>query len=197
MDCNVVHGSLLETAHAHVSSKTLPGDAAVDATVGNGHDTLFLAQCVGLKGEVIGFDVQQQALDNAKHRLRDSDVSINLHCAGHEEMDTYVQQEVAAVMFNLGYLPGSDKSTITQTETTLLALSKALALLKNGGVLSVMCYPGHAGGDVESRAVTNFFENLDGSRMFRREGAGEKSPFLIVIQKNGQPHEEADRGLEL
>ena len=68
MDCNVVQCSLLETAHALVSSKTLPGDAAVDATVGNGHDTLFLAQCVGLKGEVIGFDVQQQALDNAKHR---------------------------------------------------------------------------------------------------------------------------------
>jgi len=197
MDCNVVHGSLLETAHALVSSMTLPGDTAVDATVGNGHDTLFLGQCVGSKGEIIGFDVQQQALDNAKHRLRDSDVSINLHCAGHEEMDTYVQQEVAAVMFNLGYLPGSDKSTITQTETTLLAVGKALALLKNGGVLSVMCYPGHAGGDVESRAVTDFFENLDGVRMFRRLGAGEKSPFLLVVQKNGQPQEEAGRGLGL
>ena len=195
MECIVIQGSLLEEAHALVSAKIRPGDAAVDATVGNGHDTLFLAQCVGPKGKVIGFDVQQQALDNARHRLQDSEVSINLHCVGHEEMDSYVQHRVAAVMFNLGYLPGSDKSTITQTETTLLALGKALALLECGGLLSVMCYPGHAGGDVESHAVTGFFENLDGCRMFRREGTGEKSPFLLVAQKNGQPHEEADRHL--
>ena len=41
-----------------------PGDHAVDATMGNGHDTCLLARLVGPKGHVDAFDLQPQAVEN-------------------------------------------------------------------------------------------------------------------------------------
>ena len=52
------------------------GDVAVDATAGNGYDTLTLARLVlngdaGTQGRVVSVDVQQKALDTTSNRLLD------------------------------------------------------------------------------------------------------------------------------
>lgn len=159
--------SLLETAHEIVRRHLNSGGIAIDATVGNGHDTVFLAQCVGEAGHVYGFDIQTQALDNTRQRLqqRGLEERVTLFHASHAGMQAYIPEKlcagIQAVMFNLGYLPGADKSVITQTQTTLDALDAAMHLLADHGVITVLAYPGHAGGDQEAEKLVDWCERLD------------------------------------
>lgn len=143
-----------------------PGDLAVDATMGNGHDTLFLSQCVAPGGHVYAFDVQAAALEQT--RLRVPAGMTTLYHAGHETMRAKLPPEVhgklSAVMFNLGYLPGADKAVITHTETTMVAVQEALDLLRQGGLLTIAVYPGHEGGAEESRCISAWASGLDSRR---------------------------------
>lgn len=139
---------------------------AVDATVGNGRDTLFLARHVGEGGRVYGFDVQQLGLDAARQRLDEAGVGkrVTLLHAGHERLSELLPAEAAgrvrAVMFNLGYLPGADKTIVTSPATTEAALNAALSVLAPGGVVSIVAYPAHPGGAGELVAVRNWCAGL-------------------------------------
>ena len=191
MKQETIEGSLIATAHEVVAAIVNPGDVVVDATVGNGHDTLFLANCVGPGGRVIGFDLQREAVESARMRLTAAGVceaGYELHALGHEMMAAYVPTGVAAVMFNLGYLPGGDKQVITQVTTTLDALAAAFASLRRGGRLSVMCYPGHPGGDTEAEAVLKWLDGIEAatssSTCYQRSGARATTPFLLAVEKS-------------
>ena len=143
-----------------------PGGLAVDATVGNGHDTLFLARAVGAQGRIIGFDIQEEAINETRRRLQSevSDVSLHLVHAGHETMGDYLSEGdfgvVDAVMFNLGYLPGGDHSVTTLPETTCQALDASVDVLRPGGIVTIVAYPGHEGGEEEARAVDSWASAL-------------------------------------
>lgn len=144
---------------------------AVDATAGNGHDAAFLARQVGEGGVVAAFDVQEAALAATRERLEAEGLlaRVRLSAAGHEHMERELARlfpalalggSVTAVMFNLGFLPGSDKAVATAAPTTLAALDAASGLLACGGVLSVHVYTGHRGGMEEGRAVLAWSEAL-------------------------------------
>jgi 16S rRNA C1402 N4-methylase RsmH len=189
---------LVKRAHEEIQRVLKPGAIAIDCTVGNGHDTAFLARMVGEQGKVYGFDIQQQALDRGWQRLREQNLEkqVALFHAGHELLPTLLPVEVTghvkAIMFNLGYLPGSDKSRITHTSTTLSALEAALPLLAPGGCISILAYAGHAGGQQESEAVQQWVNNLpdDLFNVTREASVQQKSsnpanrpPVLITIEK--------------
>ncbi len=183
-----IEGSLLEQAHGLIVDVLEHGDAAVDATLGNGHDTLFLARCVGRAGKVFGFDVQQAAVGNTGKRLDDAGVDSGcyaLFCESHADMALHITTKVKAVMFNLGYLPGGDKKMITQAHSTVAALSAAIESLSCGGILTVMCYPGHDGGADEADLVTDFVSQLDEDHWrvtrYRRVEARASTPYLWNI----------------
>lgn len=160
--------SLTERAHELIQLILTAGDVAIDATVGNGHDTLFLAQAVGEKGKVYGFDIQQDALDATYQRLQKFQVEnrVSLFHAGHEVIPILLPENikgnVKAVMFNLGYLPGGDKTRTTQISTTLSALEAALPLLTTGGRITILAYTGHPGGTEETSAVKEWTNQLPG-----------------------------------
>ena len=139
-----------------------PGDTAVDATMGNGHDTLFLCETVGPRGHVFAFDIQPAALVNTEKLLRDNNVldRADLFCAGHEWLDQYVKEPVRAVVFNLGWLPGGNHSVTTRVETTLVAVRNALDLLAPGGMLVLCAYPGHDEGNREREELVSLFSSL-------------------------------------
>ena len=139
-----------------------PGDAVIDATMGNGHDTCFLCEAVGPSGRVYAFDVQEQAVDSTRSLLRREGLleRAQLFCSGHEFMDEYVREPVRAAVFNLGWLPGGDHTVTTRWETTQAAVQKALDLLQPGGVLVVCAYPGHAEGDRERQELAAFLAAL-------------------------------------
>lgn len=153
---------LTEQVHARLAAHLRGGDRAVDATAGNGHDTLFLARQVGGQGQVWAFDVQSQALAATRKRLQQAGLAdrVNLVHAGHQALSRHLPAttlgQVKAVVFNLGYLPGGDHALITRPETTLAALNSAWEALAPAGVISLMIYRGHPGGAAEFDAVADW-----------------------------------------
>ncbi|MBP2621238.1 16S rRNA (cytosine(1402)-N(4))-methyltransferase [Streptococcus panodentis] len=157
---------------------------AVDATMGNGHDTLFLAR---LAKQVYAFDIQEQALTKTRQRLKEAGLdNVRLILAGHEELSRYVPRFKAAI-FNLGYLPSADKSVITQPQTTLQALDQVCQGLEVGGRAAVMIYQGHAGGDRERDAVLDFVRQLPQQAftvmLYKTLNQINHPPFLVMIEK--------------
>ena len=141
------------------------GDIVVDATMGNGYDTKYLAEKVVENGLVYSFDVQEEAIKSTKKRLEKADLidRVNLILDGHQNMDMYVNKEVSCVMFNLGYLPRAKHQVITKPETTLEAIKKSLELLKPNGIVSIAIYTGHEGGMEECDEVFGYVSKLDQS----------------------------------
>ena len=165
------------------------GDAVVDATMGNGHDTLFLAEQVGPEGHVYAFDIQQSAVDSTRKLLQENGLSdrVSLFCRSHADLAETVPCPVAAVVFNLGWLPGGDHKITTLCESTRKAIGTALKLLVPGGVLTVCAYPGHPEGDQERRMLIEIFSRLS-NRSFNvlRQSflnAGEGAPECFIVQK--------------
>ncbi len=185
--------SLVKEAHKTISKILKSGDIAIDATCGNGYDTLFLAQQVGETGKVYGFDIQRRALEITEQKLREQRLllQVQLIHVGHEKIASYIpvndHQNISAIMFNLGYLPGSDKSVITKTNTTLAALKTACQLLKKSGIITMVAYPGHPGGLQELEALQNQINALDKSlfqyEVLEIDKTDLKKPKLLVISK--------------
>lgn len=146
-----------------------PWPVAVDGTAGNGHDTLFLARLVGARGKVHAFDVQPGALARTAKRLAAAGLEerVALHGRGHEELAAALAPHgacpprITAAMFNLGFLPGSDRSVITRPGTTLAALDALLPLMAPGGVVSLHVYAGHPGGADEAGVLDCRLAGLD------------------------------------
>ncbi len=166
-----------------------PGDTAVDATMGNGHDTELLCSLVGDTGRVYAFDLQEEAVRSTEHRLAAAGLEgrAYLFCRGHEHLAETVPGPVDAVVFNLGWLPGGDHEITTRTETTLSAVGQALALLKPGGVLVLCAYPGHPEGTRELEALSEMFSALPPREfnVLRQTfiNAGPGAPVCFVAQK--------------
>lgn len=158
---------LTELAHDLLRTVLEAGDHAVDATAGNGHDTRFLAEAVGDKGRVLGLDIQEAAIRVTGSRLARAGLSdrVTLLQAGHERLDELLpapmRGNLKAVMFNLGYLPGGDRARITRPDTTLTALAAALDHLRPDGVISLLVYRGHPGGDDEYVAIHHWLDTID------------------------------------
>ena len=174
----------LEMAHDFLAQVITPEDVVVDATMGNGHDTFFLAK---LAKQVYAFDIQEQALEKTSQRLQEADLSnAELILQGHETVDQFVT-EVKAAIFNLGYLPSADKSIITQPHTTIKALDKLCQILVKGGRIAIMIYYGHDGGDIERDAVLDFVSQLPQQEytatIYRTLNQINNPPFLVMIEK--------------
>jgi hypothetical protein len=150
------------------------GDLAIDATCGNGHDTLFLSDLCS----VIGMDIQSQALENTRALLQKE---VSLYLLSNEEIDSLpLPYPPRLIVYNLGYLPGGDKSITTQTEKTLISVKKSLELLAPGGALSITCYPGHEEGAREEKALEEWAATLPSVKHHKW---GPKSPSLLWILK--------------
>ncbi|MGA0845237.1 MAG: class I SAM-dependent methyltransferase [Luteolibacter sp.] len=180
-----------ELAHDWVRAVLRDGDLAIDATAGNGHDTLMLAKAVGPGGRVIAFDIQSAAIDATRARVEAAGLSsqVELHRVCHSSMGDFVSPgSAAAVMFNLGYLPGNEHDVITQTHSTLAAIEAALACLKPDGLLTVICYLGHSGGDEEAREVESFLASMvpHGWRIARYTAIGSRgqAPVLLAARRS-------------
>lgn len=176
-------------SHLMLRQYVRPGDSLIDATCGNGNDTLLLALLTGPTGRVWAFDIQRPALERTAHALDEAGLRerVTLVESGHETLATHVTGPVTVAVFNLGYLPGGDRSVITRPESTLTALGQALELLLPGGVVAITIYPGHPGGASEREAVEQWSSSLPNGhcnvwRMGQLNVAAD-APYLILIQK--------------
>jgi len=186
--------SILSYAHKLIAERVVPGETVVDATAGNGVDTVFLTKCVGMSGSVHAFDIQPEALLQTKQRLvkeHPGHSAVYLHLRSHAELKATLPEavhgKVGAVMFNLGYLPGADEATITVPASTLPALQQSLEMLRIGGLLTIALYTGHEGGEHEAAQVKDWAERLPQRQFqvleYRFLNRRNHPPYLIAIEK--------------
>ncbi len=132
---------------------------AIDATCGNGNDTVFLAR-LGFT-EVFGFDIQQRAIESSRKLLDSMNVrNAELILDGHEHLAKHIKKSVSCVMFNFGYLPNADKKITTKSASSLTAIQSACSLLSRQGLISLMCYPGTEVGEIEHKAILKHINSL-------------------------------------
>lgn len=158
-------GGARKWAKAIVEENTREGAFVIDATMGNGYDTVWLAKLVGETGRVYAFDIQPLALERTKEKLEAEGLSgrTSLFLMGHQHMAQVVKESADAVVFNLGWLPGTEKETRTRADTTISAVEAALSILKTGGVVTICVYPGHEEGKVERDELIKWAKALDDS----------------------------------
>lgn len=167
-----------------------PGARVIDGTMGNGYDTLWLAELVGEAGRVYAFDIQREAVERTRARLDEAGLlpRVTLFHAGHERIAELVPEPVDAAVFNLGWLPGADKALRTRADTTLMAVNAALEKLKEGGLLTVCAYPGHEEGRVERDMLLEWARALPSAQydaMLRAYlNQPNDPPALFAVKKN-------------
>lgn len=155
---------ITEYVHHFLENHVQPGNICIDATMGNGNDTLKLCKLVGNTGKVYAFDIQETAVTNTKKLLEDQEV---IHIASlildsHTHMHNYVQEdEVDCIVFNFGYLPSGDHSLSTKAATSIEAITQGLSLLRKGGLMTLCIYSGGDSGFEERDALLTFLKVLD------------------------------------
>ena len=181
----------LTDLHKHFILEHLrEGEVAVDFTMGNGNDTLFLSRTVGETGRVYAFDIQEEALASTESLLTAEGAPKNytLICASHHRVKEFVKEPIKAGMFNLGYLPRSGKKSVTtMLETTLPAVEAALELLAPDGALIVAIYPGHEEGAREGDELRKYFTSLSKYRICASEFRilnSPTSPYFYLLEKS-------------
>ncbi|HJE19999.1 MAG TPA: class I SAM-dependent methyltransferase [Aliicoccus persicus] len=162
-----------------------PSDIVVDATCGNGHDTLFLSNLVP-DGKVYSFDIQPAAIESAKEKTGDRK-NITYILDSHANVECYITVPIKVAMFNLGYLPQGDKSITTMPASTIEAVDKLYDLLEVGGRIVIVVYHGHATGKVEKDALQKHLMGFDQEYtqvlQYQFINQANEAPFLIVIEK--------------
>lgn len=183
----------LQFSHTILESVVEEGDTVIDATAGRGHDTVKLCHLVGASGIVFSIDIQEDAVRSTRAAVdgleTDCDVTVIKEC--HSRLADILPRQhhgaVKAVCYNLGYLPGSDKSVITESESTIESLRAAASVLAPGGMISIVVYSGHEGGTEEMQAVLDWGSSLDQQTftVYTYEIVNQinRPPMLVVIQK--------------
>lgn len=175
----------LDVSHDFLAEVLDANSITLDATMGNGNDTVFLAK---QSRKVYAFDVQKEALEKTRQRLSvEGLTNVDLILDGHENLDQYLSEPITAAIFNLGYLPSADKSVITKPNTTVQAIEKALERLEEGGRLAIMVYYGHEGGQMEKDAVLDYVSHLNQKTYtvmsYQALNQVNTPPFLVMIEK--------------
>ncbi|MBE2906411.1 MULTISPECIES: tRNA (mnm(5)s(2)U34)-methyltransferase [Anoxybacillus] len=184
---------ILPFARSLIDLAVKEGDIVVDATVGNGHDTLYLAERVGEYGHVFGFDIQAQAIENTTKRLHEHHIEtrVTLVQASHAELDAHIPPEykgrITGAMFNLGYLPGGDKQIVTKPNSTIAAIEQLLDIMAPEGIIVLVIYHGHPEGAIERDALLQYVSTIDQQRahVIRYEFMNQINhpPFIVAIEK--------------
>lgn len=175
---------ILPAAKDFIIDITEEDDTLIDATCGNGHDTDFLSSLVP-GGQVYSFDIQKSAIDKARAKYQNENITY-VH-AGHERIADYVNTPVKAAIFNLGYLPGGDKSITTTFDTTITAVDSCFKLLVPGGRIVIVVYHGHDSGKIERDALLDRLHAWpqEAAQILQYQYINQKNnaPFLLVIEK--------------
>jgi 16S rRNA C1402 N4-methylase RsmH len=184
---------ILPFAKQLLQSAVQEGDIVVDGTIGNGHDTVFLAKLVGSTGHVYGFDIQEDAVINTSARLKTENLEkrTTIFCQGHQYIKSSIPEErhgkISGAIFNLGYLPGGDISIVTVPETTISAIKQLLEIMKPEGIIVIVIYHGHEEGQVERDELMNFVKEIDPRHghvlQYQFINKQNNPPYIVAIEK--------------
>ena len=159
----------------------------VDATAGNGHDTLFLAKSAAKK--VYAFDIQTQAIENTTTLIAKNNVldKCEIILDSHLNFDKYIEEKITAVIFNLGYLPNASHNITTTAEVTLPTIEKFLTKLASGGRIIIVVYWGHDNGKIEKEQLLKQLIKLNQKEVevlqYQFINQQNNAPFILALEK--------------
>lgn len=174
----------------YITSYIKEGQYVLDATVGNGHDTLLMAKNVGESGRVYGFDIQRVAIENTKELLKKNNFYSRIFLIedSHENINKYIDKKLDFIIYNLGYLPSGDKTIITKASSTVKSIELALNLLNHNGLLLINSYIGHSGGREENTAIESLLKNLEQKEfnVLKHKFINQRNnpPILYIVEKS-------------
>lgn len=175
-------GDISEIAHYIIQNFVDNKEIAVDATLGNGHDTDFLSE---IFNKVYAFDIQECACNNYKERNKENVFVIN---DSHENLDEYIKENIDCIIYNLGFLPGGNKEITTMHESSLKSIKKGLELLNDGGIAAVCIYRGHTEGKIEEKNIIEYVKTLPKAKygvMYHEFiNRSKDAPLLVIIEKS-------------
>ncbi|TFB13804.1 16S rRNA (cytosine(1402)-N(4))-methyltransferase [Filobacillus milosensis] len=183
---------IIPFAHDILKESISEGDTVVDATLGNGHDSLFLSQLVGERGRVFSFDIQQEALDQSALLFQEHNVNnVDMVLKGHEFASDVLREKdissIEGVIFNLGYLPGSDKQIATSSSTTIKAINQLFPLLEPQRYIVIVVYPGHSEGQAEKEELMQFLSGIPAKEAdivkYQMVNRSSGAPFAVALYK--------------
>lgn len=178
------HNSILNRVHERFCYYIKPNSLVIDATIGNGNDTLYIAN-IATKGHVFGFDIQKQAIDNTKKLLKEKTFNnVTLYQENHTNMKDVLKEyigKISLITFNLGYLPNGDKKVSTNVKDTISAIKASLELVHNKGIILITVYPGHEEGLKESNKLKEFLKDKNVTYYYNTDN--KEAPYLIEIKK--------------
>jgi predicted methyltransferase len=183
---------ILPFARKLLKTAVKEGDIAVDATMGNGHDTVLLAELVGEEGHVYAFDIQSQALTTTQEQLQKHQLEsrVTLFHQSHSELNQVIpvsSRKLTGAIFNLGYLPGGDKSIVTTSPSTISAVEQLLELMEPEGIIVLVIYHGHPEGALERDTLLEYVTGLDQQKahvlQYKFMNQQNNPPFIIAIEK--------------
>jgi len=180
---------ITDTVQGIVKTYINEGDTVIDATIGNGYDTVFLAEQVGINGQVYGFDIQDIAIRSTKEKLDERKLlnRVTLIKDSHECVKDHIKSSVKVAMFNLGYLPSGDKEIITKPESTIKAIENMLDILEKNGLISIISYYGHEGGMIEKNEVNKYLGELNNKQYdvisIAYENRKMNAPIIYLVRK--------------
>jgi SAM-dependent methyltransferase len=187
---------ILPFARSLLAKAIKPGDAVVDGTLGNGHDAELLCELVGENGQVFGFDIQETAIKNSMKRIEECryEDRVMFFQRGHENVKESIphqyHEKISAAIFNLGYLPGGDKSVVTKPNTTISAIDQLLDIMAVEGIIVLVIYHGHPEGEVERDILLQYAERMEQKKAhvlhYRFINQVNNPPFIIAIEKRAQ-----------
>lgn len=173
--------TILDLAHLLVNQDT--NCNAIDATLGNGHDSNYLSS---LFNHVYSFDILDEAIATSK-KLNYHNNNITYIKDGHQNLDKYNISNVSLVIYNLGYLPGYDKTITTLFETTIISLKKSVNMINSNGKIIIVIYTGHDNGKIESLHIKEYVQQLDKYKFDVIEhkliNKDNNPPYIIEIRK--------------
>lgn len=159
----------------------------VDATAGNGNDTLFLAEHSPDQAKIYAFDIQPAALAHTREKTAAYAQRIEYVLRSHAEIATVVPEAIDIAMFNLGYLPGDGHVVTTKEESTRVAVTQVLEKLSLNGVCIIVAYPGHEAGAQEAVMLEKILADLPRKEYtagcYRLVNHVETAPYAFVVEK--------------
>lgn len=178
---------IVEFAHDLLTRNIKEGDTVVDATCGNGYDTVFLAKLTGSQGKIYACDIQLEAIESTRNHAKDFDNITYIH-DNHAQVTSYIDEEkIDGAIFNLGYLPKSNKDIITLGHSTIKSIDSMLELLNPKKLIVIVIYHGHEGGKDEKNQVLNYVEQLNHKKysVIRYSFINQHNnpPFVVAIEK--------------
>lgn len=174
-------GNITDLSHHIIDSFVDNKIVALDGTLGNGWDCDFLSEKFE---KVYAFDIQERAIEQYKQKGKEN---VSLIFDSHENVEQYITEGIDAAIYNLGFLPGGDKSVTTKASSTLKSIEATLKLLNSGGLLIIAVYVGHEEGAKEGEALLQYTSKLPknkfGVMLHKVLNRNESSPYMLVIEK--------------